>query len=136
MNNEKKFDLENKRMIAQEGEYKFTINESTENSYEKIEERFKQQIKRGVEKYMPIGSVVSLIDSNVKYMIIGFNYINENDKYDYLACFYPFGIDVKHDPQKFNHNQIDKIYHIGYINKQEEIFKDSLDLSDNKQSRR
>lgn len=81
------------------------------------------------EKYLPIGTVVLLKGAKKRIMIIGFCIVPENDKnkmYDYLGCIYPEG---SYDPKQglmFNHDQIEKIYHMGLIDEEEENFKSKM----------
>jgi len=75
---------------------------------------------------MPVGSIVKIKGSFKKYIIIGFKYEANNKIYDYLFCEYPFGIDSNHKTHMFNHEEIEKIFHIGFINHQEKSFKADL----------
>ena len=66
-------------------------------------------------KYLPIGSVVKLKDVDLELMIIGYLKKPEEKIYDYSACIYPLGIVTSVlDTVVFNHEQIEKIYHVGY----------------------
>lgn len=115
-----------KRFIVDEKECKFEIKGSKENVGEIIQQRNREELARAMDKYMPIGSVVKIQDSYKNYMIIGFNYNLNNRSYDYLACEYPFGIDSNHQSKVFDHNQIEKVFHIGFVNNQEKKFKSDL----------
>lgn len=80
------------------------------------------------EKYLPIGTVCLLKDGKKKLMITGFCTIPDNDKkvYDYNACLYPEGILTTNQTIVFNHDQIDKIYYMGYSDKEDKKFKQTL----------
>ena len=68
-----------------------------------------------MNKYIPIGSVVLLKESNKRLMIYGVKQIAEKTKieYDYIACFFPEGnIDKDHNIL-FNHEEIEKIFYLG-----------------------
>ena len=66
-------------------------------------------------KYLPIGSIVKLKEVDVELMIIGYLKKVEDKIYDYSACSYPLGIVTSVlDTAVFNHEQIEKIYHMGY----------------------
>ena len=70
-----------------------------------------------VEKYLPIGSVVLLKEAEKRVMIIGFAAKGKEtgDKlFDYMGCIYPEGVIRSDQTLLFNHDQIDKIYYIGY----------------------
>ena len=115
-----------KRLLGSQNEYKFVVNGTSEDVERQIEERKKREMLEGTSKYMPIGSVVTTNGSEVLKLIIGFNYKIGEDNYEYLACPYPFGLTKETRPFVFNHNDIDKIYYIGYINNQEKKFKSEL----------
>ena len=67
------------------------------------------------EKYLPIGSVVTLKDATKKIMIIGYCPVEKerNQMYDYSACWYPEGVIDSNRILLFNHNQIATIHFIG-----------------------
>lgn len=114
------------RFLANDKEYRFKISGSSENVEEKIQQRSNEELANAMKKYMPIGSIVRIKNSFKNYMIIGFNHKLDNTTYDYLACEYPFGVDLNHQNTLFNHNQIEKVFHIGFINNQEKSFKSHL----------
>ncbi len=124
--NEIKEEDNEKRFVADAREYKFKVNGSSENVGKKIQQRSNEELVNAMKKYMPIGSIVKIGDSFKNYMIMGFNPKVDNKIYDYLACEYPFGLDSNHQSSVFNHNQIEKIFHIGFVNNQEKSFKSEL----------
>ena len=81
------------------------------------------------EKYLTIGTVVILKDAKKRIMITGFCCIDESDTskmYDYSACLYPEGIVASDTNMLFNHDQIDKIFALGYSDDEEKEFKENL----------
>lgn len=86
-------------------------------------------MKDKYQKYLPIGSVVLLKDSSKRIMITGF-YIKSKeigDKiFDYIGCLYPEGILDTEKNLLFNHDDINKIFAIGYSDKEEKEFKTKL----------
>lgn len=69
---------------------------------------------------LPLGTIISLKDSNDKLMIIGWTQMqidnDDNDKiYDYAACKYPEGVFSGKDIRPFNDEDIGRIYFYGYI---------------------
>lgn len=115
----KEFVDNEKRFGGESGEFHFATK-----GEESINDREKNDLAKSIEKYMPIGSVVKLIGNFNKYMIIGFDCkTKEEEIMDYLACDYPYGVNENHQVTLFNHNQIEKIYHIGFVNNQERAFK-------------
>ena len=61
-------------------------------------------------RYLPIGSVCSIDNSNNKYMVIGYK---KND-FDFVSVLYPDGFLDKDNLIYFNEGQITEIYSLGY----------------------
>ena len=82
------------------------------------------------EKYLPIGTVVILKGATKRLMIAGFCAIDNSNKekiWDYSGCMYPEGFLNSDQICLFNHDQIEKVYHIGLSNDAEEKeFKKTL----------
>ena len=82
------------------------------------------------EKYLPIGTVVILKGATKRLMISGFCAIDNSNKdkiWDYSGCMYPEGFLTSDQICLFDHDQIEKIYHIGLSNDAEEKeFKKTL----------
>lgn len=81
------------------------------------------------EKYLPIGTVVSLKNTSKKFMITGFCSIgkeNPNKIYDYSGCVYPEGILRFDKIAVFDHNQIERIIYPGFVCEEEHKFKVKL----------
>lgn len=81
------------------------------------------------QKFLPIGTVVLLKGAKKRLMITGFCSYDEAKKdkaYDYTGCLYPEGIISSRQMALFNHNQIDKIYYLGYSDNEEKEYKKAL----------
>ena len=82
------------------------------------------------EKFLPIGTVVMLNGGTKRVMISGFCAIEGGDKskiWDYSGCMYPEGFMDSSKTCLFNHEQIEKIYHLGLADdKEEKSFKTKL----------
>ena len=81
-------------------------------------------------KLLPIGSVVMLNNGTKEVMITGFYTVSEknpNTIYDYCGCMYPEGIVASDQNLLFNHNQITKVFYIGYNGNKEKEFKQKLE---------
>lgn len=82
-----------------------------------------------LEKYLPIGTVVMLKGGEKRVMITGFCSVQESNKekiWDYSACLYPEGILSSDRNLLFDHDQIEKIYHLGLIDEEEKEFQEKL----------
>lgn len=81
------------------------------------------------DKFLPIGSIVLLKGGSKKAMITGFCSVAEENiqkMYDYTGCVYPEGFLDYDQVCLFDHNQIEKVYPIGYSNDEEQEFKKAL----------
>ncbi len=81
------------------------------------------------EKYLPIGTVVLLKGGRKRAMITGFCSVaqeNQEKIYDYSGCVYPEGYLSSNQVCLFDHDQIDKIFFLGYEDDEEKAFKDKL----------
>lgn len=73
------------------------------------------------QKFLPLGTIVRLINGNKRIMIIGRLQLREVDQkiFDYAACYYPEGV---LDPEQlflFNHEDIEEVYYQGYHDEDE-----------------
>ncbi len=82
------------------------------------------------EKFLPLGSVVMLKGASKRLMITGFCTMAADDEsgvmYDYSGCMYPEGVISSDRTAVFNHNQIEKVYHLGLVDEEEKTFKTKL----------
>lgn len=81
------------------------------------------------EKYLPIGTVVLLKGGKKRAMITGFCSVaqeNQEKIYDYSGCVYPEGYLSSNQVCLFDHDQIDKIFFLGYEDDEEKAFKEKL----------
>ena len=80
-------------------------------------------------KYLPIGTVVMLRNGKKRVMITGFccsDKSKPDTTYDYSGCLYPEGIITSDQNLVFNHDQIEKIYALGFADEEEKEFKERL----------
>ena len=82
------------------------------------------------EKFLPLGTVVMLKGASKRLMITGFCTMAaeeaEGVMYDYSGCMYPEGIISSDQTALFNHDQIEKVYHMGLVDQEEKDFKVKL----------
>ena len=82
-----------------------------------------------LEKYLPIGTVVLLKGAKKRLMIIGICVVIDSEKdkmWDYNGCIYPEGLLTSAQSCLFNHDQIEKVFHLGLIDEEEIRFKQEL----------
>lgn len=80
-------------------------------------------------KYLPIGTVVLLNGGTKKVMVTGFCSVTEEEQnkiYDYTGCIYPEGYLDYDEICLFNHDQIEKVYHMGYVDEECQDFNEEL----------
>ncbi len=85
-----------------------------------------------MKKFLPIGSVVLLKNSQKRIMIVGVKQkqVDSDKVWDYSACLYPEGI---LDPDKlflFDSEQIERLYFIGFQDAEGMAFLKRLDELD------
>lgn len=82
-----------------------------------------------MEKYLPLGTVVLLKGASKRLMITGFCSMDSNNTnvmYDYVGCLYPEGVIKSDQNALFNHEQIEKVFHMGLSDEEEKQFKSKL----------
>ncbi len=80
------------------------------------------------KRYLPIGSVVLLKDSDKKFVIIGYyyhDYLTEKT-YDYCGCIYPIGVIPHGLGMCFNQEDVEKVIDLGFVTKNYEIYTNKL----------
>ncbi len=84
------------------------------------------------EKFLPIGTIVMLKNGTKEVMITSYLVFSKEavakkekvQMFEYGGCPYPEGIIDSNTSLVFNHDQIEKIVHMGYVNdKYQEIAK-------------
>ncbi len=82
-----------------------------------------------VQKFLPLGTVVLLKNGKKKIMITGYCCVGEEHKdkmFDYAGCMYPEGIISSKQSLMFNHEDIDKVYYVGYVDEESNLFTNKL----------
>lgn len=78
---------------------------------------------------LPVGSVVLLKNSEKRVTVMGFCQAKPDDTdtvYDYCGCLYPEGyIDADH-VYLFNHEQVEKVYSLGYMDEEQFAFREKI----------
>ena len=77
------------------------------------------------EKYLPLGSVVLMKNAKKRVMITGYmlKSPDSGDKiWDYVGCLYPEGMVTSSQHLLFNHDDIGRIYAIGYSDEEQKKF--------------
>jgi len=81
------------------------------------------------DKYLPIGTVVMLKGGTKRLMIAGFCSVEEEKAekmWDYNGCLYPEGFLSSNQTCLFDHEQIEKVFHLGLQDDEEKEFKENL----------
>lgn len=117
------------RFVVSDKDIKWGINgqQKTEEEINRyMAEKRKKLQEVSLDKYMIIGSVVEIQGNFDKLMIIGYKVKDRDGKImDYMACKYPNG--VTDSLTFFNHNDIKKIYFVGFTTEYGNEYKSNLD---------
>lgn len=84
---------------------------------------------KNMKKYLPIGSVVLLKNGKQRIMITGYASIDMNKKdkvYDYIGCMFPIGIISTEQSLLFDHEDIVKVFCIGFQDEEQKAFGEKL----------
>ncbi len=81
-----------------------------------------------IDKYLPVGSVVLLKGGKKRVIIIGRDRRDEagEKSWDYLACLYPEGFLGEEYAYLFDHEQIERIFFVGFQDGEELAFGQML----------
>jgi len=81
-----------------------------------------------IDKYLPVGSVVLLDGGKKRILIIGRNQRERasDRRWDYLACPYPEGFIGEDYAYLFDHDQIARVFFIGFQDPEELAFGEKL----------
>ena len=79
-----------------------------------------------IENLFPIGTVVTVKEANKSMMIIGILPENGGKRYDYIAVLYPEGYLTEKQIYLFNHDDIEKVEYLGYMNAEFQVFHQNL----------
>lgn len=77
---------------------------------------------------LPIGSVVTLKEGTKTLLIIGLlqQEVDTNTLHDYIACLYPEGY-INHETMfLFDHEDIEEVNYIGFINAEAQLHHETL----------
>lgn len=83
------------------------------------------------EKFLPIGTVVLLKEGKKKVMILSYlifptGEAEHKEMYDYGGCAYPEGVVDSKVGVGFNHDQIEKVVHMGHVDDDYKELNDTL----------
>lgn len=81
-----------------------------------------------MKELLPIGSVVSLKGGTKRVMVCGRiqTKVDDNNIYDYSACYFPEGIINPKELFLFNNEDIDTVYFVGLQDAEEFRFRDYI----------
>lgn len=81
------------------------------------------------ERTLPVGSIVRLIGANKRIMILGYAKKGKEKAdqiFDYAGCIYPEGFGGRDALIVFNHEDIERIYALGYQGEERFEFEKQL----------
>lgn len=77
---------------------------------------------------LPIGSVILVKEAEKRMMIIGVLQQNGDERYDYMGVLYPEGYMSQDEVYLFNHEDIDKVDFLGFVDIEHQTFRNNLNL--------
>ena len=78
-----------------------------------------------IKKYLPLGSVVMMKEAKKPVMITGFGAKSPETGekiWDYMGCLWPEGVFSSNKTLIFDHNKIDKVFAIGFIDDEQKDY--------------
>lgn len=134
MNNDINIQNQEERFLVSGNNLEWGINgniKSNEEIIKELAEKEKKLQETALDKYMIIGSVVGIEGNFKELMIIGYNATNDSGEVsDYIACEYPIGATGK--LYRFNHDDIKRVYFVGFTTEYGNDFKSNLNDNDKK----
>lgn len=79
-----------------------------------------------IKNLLPVGSVVLNRGADKKLMIIGILIENAGVRYDYIAVTYPEGFVDATNLYAFNHEDIESVEYIGYMDSEFQLFRGTV----------
>ena len=79
------------------------------------------------KELLPIGSVVLVKEANKRMMIIGLLQVSDGQTFDYMAVLYPEGYLSDEQLYLFNHEDIEELNFVGYIDSEHQLFRNELE---------
>ena len=121
---------DNFERFVSDGNYNLTHNGKTgADAIAELNRIRKEKLMNAYNKYIPLGSVVSLNDAR-KLMVIGYKCADGQKRYDYVGCIFPYGWDQNHPLVFFNHDMIQKFFSIGFVNDHGNSYRSQLAEAD------
>lgn len=89
-----------------------------------------------MKEFFPLGTVVSLKDSEKRLMIVGrLQELPSGPAYDYSAVLWPEGMISSDQMYLFNQNSIARVWFIGFQDSEEFAFRSALDAENERLAR-
>lgn len=81
-----------------------------------------------MENILPIGSVVMIRQSDRRLMVIGRNQRDKrtNEEFDYIACYFPEGVQESTKVLHFNRDDIVLVFSLGFQDEEELLLRREL----------
>ena len=84
-----------------------------------------------MKPYFPLGTVVMLKEATKSLMIIGIMQRDtEGNQYDYVSVMYPEGYLNEEAFFLFNHEDIEKVLFVGFVNAESQTYMQILKMQD------
>lgn len=81
-----------------------------------------------VTKLLPLGSVVRLKDAEKKLLVVGIAQESQGRRFDYMGMLYPEGFIGNEYTFLFNHEDIEEVAFIGFIDTEHQMFRSNVNV--------
>lgn len=81
-----------------------------------------------ITKLLPVGSVIRLKDATKRLFVVGIAQESQGKHFDYVGMLYPEGFISDEYTYLFNHNDIDEVVFVGYIDTEHQMFRSNLNV--------
>ena len=81
-----------------------------------------------ITKLLPVGSVIRLKDATKRLFVVGIAQESQGKHFDYVGMLYPEGFISDEYTYLFNHNDIEEIVFVGYIDTEHQMFRSNLNV--------
>ena len=87
-----------------------------------------------MKQFLPLGSIVTLKESEAKMMIIGRSQVCEGVQYDYSAVLFPVGYTGSDQLFVFNNEDVDIMFYLGMQDIEEFAFRQAFAEAEEEQA--
>lgn len=81
-----------------------------------------------IAKLLPLGSVVRLKEAEKRLLVVGIVQESQGKRFDYMGMLYPEGFIGNEYTFLFNHEDIEEVDFIGFIDTEHQMFRSNVNV--------